>query len=192
MNYLPPTKKHAPRKWAWGVFLRWLALGFLFGVITGCALTLFLGPMASAAKPDFEVNISKVSPEPIFTPAPTPTPAPIPSPEPVRTLLGEYRITAYCGCETCCGQWAANRPEGKVFGAAGVELQPGVSVASPLPFGTTLEIEGLGEYVVQDRIAQWVVDKYNGETVDIYFSDHESACEFGLQYHNVYIVEGTK
>lgn len=101
--------------------------------------------------------------------------------------LGEYRITAYCACEKCCGEWALNRPNGIVYGAAGVELKAGVSCASPLPFGTVVEIEGLGEYIVQDRIAQWVVDKYGENLIDIYFDDHEAAKEFGLQYHKIYL-----
>lgn len=101
--------------------------------------------------------------------------------------LGEYRITAYCACEKCCGEWALNRPNGIVYGAAGVELKAGVSCASPLPFGTVVEIEGLGEYIVQDRIAQWVIDKYGENLIDIFFDDHEAAKEFGLQYHKIYL-----
>lgn len=108
-------------------------------------------------------------------------------PEPELEPLGEYRITAYCACEKCCGEWALNRPNGIVYGAAGVELTAGVSCASPLPFGTVVEIEGLGEYIVQDRTAQWVVDKHGENLIDIYFDDHEAALEFGLQYHNVYM-----
>lgn len=107
--------------------------------------------------------------------------------EPELEPLGEYRITAYCACEKCCGEWALNRPNGIVYGAAGVELTAGVSCASPLPFGTVVEIEGLGEYIVHDRTAQWVVDKYGENLIDIYFDDHEAALEFGLQYHNVYL-----
>ena len=101
--------------------------------------------------------------------------------------LGEFRVTAYCACEKCCGKWALNRPNGIVYGAAGVELEAGVSCASPLPFGTVIEINGLGEYIVQDRIAQWVVDKYGENLIDIYFDDHEAAKQFGLQYHNIYL-----
>ena len=101
--------------------------------------------------------------------------------------LGNFRITAYCSCEKCCGKWAENRPNGKVIGAAGVELKAGVSVASTLPFGTSIEIEGLGEYIVQDRTAKWVVNKYGENIVDIYFDDHEAAKNFGLQYHKVYL-----
>ena len=108
--------------------------------------------------------------------------------EPVMTKLGEYTITAYCPCETCCGIWAKNRPNGIVYGAAGIELQEGYSVAAPgLPFGTILYIEGLGEYVVEDRPASWVAEKHDGKIIDIYFLSHDDALEFGLQHRTVYL-----
>lgn len=123
-----------------------------------------------------------------------PTQSVIPLPEvtvePEPEYLGEFRITAYCSCEICCGKWAENRPDGIVYGASGEELVAGVSCASPLPFGTVLEIEGVGTYIVQDRTSSWVVDKYGENLIDIYFDDHEAAREFGLQYHDVYLKEG--
>ena len=105
------------------------------------------------------------------------------------TCLGEYRITAYCACEKCCGEWANNRPGGIVKGAMGVELTPGVSAASPLPFGTKLYIAGYGEVIVQDRTATWVVEKYDGKIIDIYFDNHEEALNFGVKNLNVYQIE---
>lgn len=103
-----------------------------------------------------------------------------------KELLGTFRITAYCSCKKCCGKWADNRPNGIVYGASGAELVAGVSVASPLPFGTEIYIDGLGEYVVQDRLAQWVVDKYGDKLIDVYFDNHEEACKFGLKYLDVW------
>ena len=99
----------------------------------------------------------------------------------------EFRVTAYCACEVCCGQWALNRPLddfGKpiVIGAANKPLTAGVSCASPLPFGTEVELDGYGTVVVEDRTANWVVEKYGQNIVDIYFDDHETARQFGLQY----------
>jgi len=119
-------------------------------------------------------------------------------PEPLIRLtpLGEYTITAYCSCETCCGDWALNRPidpvtgEPIVKGAANVILQPGVSVASPLPFGTSIYIDGLGNYIVHDRTAQRVADYYDVNVIDIYFTDHQEAGEFGKQHREVFIIEG--
>jgi hypothetical protein len=88
------------------------------------------------------------------------------APEQAPALLGTYRVTAYCPCEICCGEWAKNRPNGVVYGAAGVELVEGVSCASSLPYGTVIEVEGLGEYTVQDRIASWVIEKYGENQID--------------------------
>lgn len=105
-----------------------------------------------------------------------------------------YRVTAYCACEKCCGQWALNRPldeEGNpiVYGAAGEVLTTGVSVASPLPFGTEIELDGYGTVVVQDRTAKWVVEKYGENIIDIYFDSHEEALNWGCQYIEGVIIQ---
>jgi 3D (Asp-Asp-Asp) domain-containing protein len=101
-----------------------------------------------------------------------------------------YTITAYCSCEKCCGEWAKDRPNGIVIGAWGKELTPEYSVASPLPFGTRIHIEGLGIYEVQDRTSTWVADKYNGKIIDIYMGDdYQAALEFGKQVREVEIVD---
>lgn len=128
---------------------------------------------------------------------PTIIPKPIESPienligeESAMTKLGEYTITAYCPCETCCGIWAKNRPGGIVVGAYGVELEEGVSIAAPLPSNTRLYIDGVGEYTVQDKLADWVLEKYDNKVVDIYFNNHEDAKAFGLQHKEVFIVKG--
>lgn len=110
--------------------------------------------------------------------------------EPEKEFLGNFRITAYCSCKKCCGKWADNRPNGIVYGASGEELKAGHSVASTLPFGTELHIDGLGDYVVQDRFASWVVEKYGQNIVDVYFDNHEEACQFGLKYLDVYEIRG--
>lgn len=108
-----------------------------------------------------------------------------------KTHIGEYTITAYCGCQKCCGKYALNRPNGIVYGASGIELVEGVSVASPLPFGTKLLINN-NEYIVQDRTAQWVEQKYDNKIVDIYFDNHADAETFGKQIADVWILEAEK
>ena len=105
--------------------------------------------------------------------------------EPQLTCLGTYTVTAYCSCEICCGKWAKDRPAGKVYGAAGEELTPGVSVAGWLPLGTRVMIDG-HEYTVQDRTAKWVRDKYDGRIIDIYFDSHEAAWSWGKRRLEVY------
>lgn len=98
-----------------------------------------------------------------------------------------FRVTAYCSCSKCCGKYASNRPldeNGKeiVYGASNKRLTPGVSCASPLPFGTKVKVDGYGTVIVEDRTAQWVVDKYGRYIIDIYFDDHQVASNFGCRY----------
>lgn len=105
--------------------------------------------------------------------------------------LGEFRLTAYCACEKCCGKWALNRPvdengETIVYTASMKRAEAGWTVAADtnvLPFGTRIWIDGK-EYEVQDRGGA-----IKGNSIDIYFDTHEEACEFGLQYNEVYVVE---
>ena len=102
--------------------------------------------------------------------------------------LGEFKITAYCPCEKCCGYWATVRPTDEngdpiVYTASGKIAVQGVTVAadtSILPFGTVLVIDGQ-EYTVQDRGGM-----VKGNHVDIYFDSHEAAKEFGVQYMEIF------
>ena len=112
--------------------------------------------------------------------------------EPLLTSLGEYTVTAYCGCEECCGIWGQNRTDGIVYGAGMDELKQGISIATSkeFPFGTNLIIDGQ-EYTVQDRIANWVVERYEGKIIDVYFSNHEEAVKFGKQIKEVYLKGGS-
>lgn len=126
-------------------------------------------------------------PEQRTTQIPTITPTEPVIDESAMESLGEYIITAYCPCEVCCGAWAIDRPDGIVYGAAGIELQEGVSIASTLPFGTEVFIDGLGEYVVEDRPASWIADKYDDKIIDIYFETHEDAVNFGKQNKEILI-----
>lgn len=191
MNCSENTRKATQRaKWnQW--FRRMFTVALLLGLVVG----FFLGRVSALAFGKDQADPeSAPSQSADIQPTQTTIPTPEVSLEPVEPVnlvyLGEFRVTAYCSCEICCGQWAENRPNGIVYGASGEELIAGVSCASPLPFGTVLEIEGVGTYIVQDRTASWVVDKYGENIVDIYFDDHQAALEFGLQYRNVYMKEG--
>lgn len=99
----------------------------------------------------------------------------------------EFRVTAYCSCDKCCGKWAYGRDrdlngEEIVRGASGNRLEVGVSCASPLPFGTEIELDDIGTVVVHDRTADWVVDKHGTNIIDVYVNDHSEASKFGVQY----------
>jgi hypothetical protein len=104
--------------------------------------------------------------------------------------LGKWKVTGYCSCSICCGKWAKNRPNGKIYGRDGkTELIPGVSVAADLPFGTKLIIGGR-QYIVHDKPAKWVIEKNGGRVVDLYCgSDHGKAWDVGNERAEVWMVE---
>lgn len=97
---------------------------------------------------------------------------------------GRCRVTAYCPCAECCGEYALNRPvddAGKpiVYGASGSVLTSLESCASSLPFGTVVHIPELDmDFVVQDRAADFIDQKYGGMYIDIYIDDHNEALQF--------------
>jgi 3D (Asp-Asp-Asp) domain-containing protein len=88
-------------------------------------------------------------------------------------------VTAYCGCAKCCGK--AGQPT-----ASGKMPVEGVTVAGPrrIPFGTRVYIEGVGERVVQDRLAR----KYDSR-FDVYFQSHQDALEFGKKTLKITILD---
>ena len=100
--------------------------------------------------------------------------------------IGEYTVTAYCACEKCCGKWA-QKQKGPIVGAYGIPLESGVSIASPLPKGTVIYIEGVGRLVVHDKTSKWVAEKYHNRIVDIYFDSHKKAVAFAKQKKEVFI-----
>lgn len=99
--------------------------------------------------------------------------------------LGEFKITAYCSCEACCGSWANNRPDGVVYGASGNELIPNYSIAvdpEVIPYGAVVYIDGV-PYVAHD-CGGAIVDN----RIDVYKGSHSEALEWGVQYKDVYVI----
>lgn len=88
------------------------------------------------------------------------------------TYLGNFKLTGYCNCASCCG--TAGNPT-----ASGVMPSAGRTVAmAGVPFGTQLLING-NVYTVEDLGTPY-------GHVDIYCSSHSEALSFGLQYADVY------
>lgn len=104
-----------------------------------------------------------------------------------RKSLGTYTVTAYCACPICCGKWS--NPDHPLT-ASGEIATEGITVGADwdmLPSGTVIEIEGIGERVIQDKPAKWIVDKYDGKIIDLYMSDHQTALKFGKQELEVWV-----
>jgi 3D (Asp-Asp-Asp) domain-containing protein len=112
---------------------------------------------------------------------------PEPEPEPELISLGKFTITAFCPCEVCCGKWSNPDNPTTASGAPAVE---GVTVASDwltLPKGTEIYIDGVGARTVQDKPAKWIVEKYEGKIIDLYFESHQDAWNFGKQELEVWV-----
>lgn len=96
--------------------------------------------------------------------------------------IGEFKITAYCSCEKCCGVWAENRPNGVVYTASGEKAEAGKTIAvdtSVIPFGTEVKI-GDVIYTAQDTGSA-----VKGNVIDVYYDSHEEALNHGAKYQEV-------
>lgn len=104
------------------------------------------------------------------------------------TKIGDFKLTAYCPCVKCCEKWASP-PEGKI-GAIGVGEYQGITFAvdpKVIPYGTKLYIEGVGVGIATD-----CGGAIKGNRIDVYFSSHQDAWNFGTgggYAHKVYKIE---
>jgi 3D (Asp-Asp-Asp) domain-containing protein len=106
------------------------------------------------------------------------------------TSVGDFTVTAYCPCEVCCGKWS--NPENPTT-ASGELATEGITVGADwnvIPKGAKIYIEGIGERIVQDKPADWIIEHYNGRIIDLYMESHDTALKFGKQKRRIYIIEG--
>lgn len=95
-----------------------------------------------------------------------------------------FEVTAYTAGYESTGK----RPGDPYYGitASGEPVKAGITVACPpsMPFGTVLEIEGVGERVCQDRGGAITEGR-----LDVYFDELSDALEFGRRTLNVRIIK---
>jgi len=90
------------------------------------------------------------------------------------------RVTAYCPCSKCCGQYADGMT------ACGHVIQPGdtfVAADKRYAFGTKMLVPGYGH-----GQAVKVLDRggaIKGNRVDVFFPSHQEALEWGVQHLDV-------
>lgn len=130
----------------------------------------------------------------VVSSAPTPAPAPqqaastpqvetaSPEPTPALVSMGEFKLTAYCACEKCCGK----DPSDPYYGitAYGYQTTAGRTIAvdpNVIPIGSEVVING-HTYIAED-----VGGAIKENRIDIYFNTHQEALEFGVQYAEVFI-----
>jgi len=168
-----------------------MAFGILLGFLLGMAA--WAGNKSDEVPIVSTTSIEASTGSIVIPSTPIPESTNTESTEPTEKLvsLGEYKLTAYCPCEICCGVWGKDRPtdaDGNllVLTASGAYAEAGVTIAadtSVLPFGTVVLIDG-HEYIVQDRGSA-----VKGNQIDIYFENHQDAVDFGVQYKEIFIIE---
>lgn len=86
-----------------------------------------------------------------------------------------FTATAYCPCSKCCGKWSEIAYKATASGVGAVEGRT-IAMDESYPFGTRVWIDGLGEFVCEDRGSA-----IQGARIDIYFESHEDALAFGMR-----------
>jgi len=92
--------------------------------------------------------------------------------------LGVYKVTAYCPCAKCCGEYADG------YTANGHKIRPGdkfVAADRSIPFGTMLAMPGYGRVPVLDRGGA-----IKGKRLDVYFPTHKAALRWGVKHLEIF------
>ena len=149
------------------IVLSLLTIGFTIGSLTTRSI---------AVEPE-EVPVmeARQAPEPEATEY-----AVLEGPLPEIVNLGEFKITHYCPCPLCCGEWV----DGITY--TGTQATEGRTVAvdpDVIPLGSTIEIAG------QQYIAEDIGAAIQGNRIDVYMASHQDALEAGVNYSEVYILK---
>ena len=99
--------------------------------------------------------------------------------------IGIFKLTAYCPCTQCCGQWGGP-PEGKL-GATGTYVYEGTTIAadiSVIPYGSLVYIDGLGFRFVTD-----CGGGIKSNRIDVYHAYHNDALHFAMGDYNVWRIQ---
>ena len=130
-----------------------------------------------------------------ITPTPTKAPTPVPTPAKIEneyavaegdilTLSDEFKITFYCPCKKCCGNYSYEVTGVMNKTASGTTPVAGRTIAvckKQIPLGTTVIIDG-HEYIAED-----VGGAIKWNRIDIYCDTHQEALNGGVQYKTVSI-----
>lgn len=129
-------------------------------------------PVVDTISPDAGVGrFSIIETKPAETEAPETEPA-----ESEAQSLGTFKLTAYCPCPACCGEWA----DGITY--TGTAATQGRTIAvdpDVIPLGSSVEIDG------QTYVAEDIGGAIQGNRIDVYFRSHDEALQFGVQYADV-------
>ena len=97
--------------------------------------------------------------------------------------LGEFKITHYCPCEKCCGEWANG------ITATGTTAVEGRTIAvdpKVIPYGTEVTIryqDGREHTYISEDCGGAI----KGNRLDVFMDSHEAALVAGVKYGEVFI-----
>jgi 3D (Asp-Asp-Asp) domain-containing protein len=162
-----------------------ILIGLAYGLILSMAWMLIWGAPTEVIEPaagagritpatKVETPLAEIAPiedVPETTEAPEAT-------EPAPQSLGTFKLTAYCSCPLCCGEWADGTTYTGTTATAGrtIAVDPDV-----IPLGSTVYING-APFVAED-----IGGAIQGNRIDVYFPTHDAAIEFGVQYAEISI-----
>ena len=95
--------------------------------------------------------------------------------------LGEHRLSFYCSCPKCTGEWA----DGTTY--TGTTATEGRTIAvdpSKIELGSKVYIDGLGEFIAED-----IGGAIKENRIDIYLSSHSDCIRRGIEYREVWEVK---
>lgn len=93
--------------------------------------------------------------------------------------MGDFKITYYCPCEICSGQWG-------LLTATGTHAVQGRTCAvdpSVISYGTRILIDG--DILYAEDCGSGV----KGDHIDIYVDDHETVERGGVKYKHIWLVK---
>lgn len=99
-------------------------------------------------------------------------------PNPLSGKTITVKVTGYCPCVECCGEWAIKNPG---ITASGTVAKYGtIAAPSSIPFGTQMKIEGFGDqiFTVEDT-GSAVVYGDGIYVIDVWMPTHEQAYAIG-------------
>lgn len=151
-------------------------------ICTAAAAVLLVSVVALACRADDHPNEPQATAAPTgvgrYSVLPEPEPETEAITEPAPVSLGTFKLTAYCPCEKCCGAWADGITYTGTTATAGRTIAVDPTV---IPLGSTVYING------QAYIAEDIGGAIKENRVDVFFSTHEEALQFGVQYADVAI-----
>ncbi len=120
----------------------------------------------------FEVPCPEATPDDFYS-----------SVENVTTHSEVFKVTHYCGCSKCCGNYS-DGSESVAYGASGKRLEAFVSVAvdpSVIPLGIVLHDAEGHLYRAEDTGSG-----IKGNRIDLFVGDHQEALNMGVKEMELY------